>query len=95
MLAISLETARNAALVVALIAVGLAVLSAWIVKAIVAKVVTAAVLVGLGLVVWTQRASLDDCADTVQERLSAGADVVDTTCTFFGRDVPIPTRGTD
>ena len=38
--------------------------------------------------VWTQRASLNDCADGVLESLRAGA-VDDATCTFFGRDVTI------
>lgn len=85
---ITLDTARDAALIVAATALGLALVSAWLVKAIVSKVLTVAVLAVLAVVVWTQRTSLDDCADRVRDTLSAGA-VDDTTCTFFGRDVTV------
>lgn len=89
MLALSLETARDTALIVAAIAIGLALVSAWVIKAIVSKLVTAAVLVALAVAVWTQRASLDDCAGDVRANLAAGA-VNDTTCTFFSREVTVP-----
>jgi len=85
---ISLETARNTALVVAAGLAVFAALSAWIVNAIVSKLLTVAVLGALALVVWSQRASLDDCADDVRASLQAAA-TDDATCTFFGRDVTI------
>jgi len=85
---ITLETARNTALLAAGGLALFAIVSAWIVKAIISKLLTIAVLGGLALIVWTQRASLDDCADRVKATLQAGA-TDDTTCTFFGRDVTI------
>ena len=42
----------------------------------------------LALLVWTQRSSLDECADKVRE----GGLRVDTTCSFFGRDIKISTN---
>lgn len=88
MFAVTLDSAKNAALIVTLTALGLALLAAWLMKAIVSKVLAVAVLAVLAGVVWTQRTSLDDCAGRVRDTLAAGA-VDDTTCTFFGRDVTV------
>jgi hypothetical protein len=85
---LDLDTARNTALVVVLVTLGLAVAGAWIVKAILIKLVAVALLVTVAAVVWTERRSLADCADRVGATLHAGA-VNDTTCTFLGRDVTI------
>ena len=88
MIGLDLDTARNTALVVVLVTLGLAVAGAWIVKAILIKFVAVALLVTVAAVVWTERQSLADCADRVGATLHAG-DVNDTTCTFLGRDVTI------
>jgi hypothetical protein len=82
------DTVRNFALVVIVAAVVLAGVTAFVVKAVVGKVVTIVLLGGLAVLVWSQRQSLEDCADRVGATLGAGA-VDDTTCTFFGRDVTI------
>jgi hypothetical protein len=87
-IALEFETARNTALLVVLGALGLALAGAWIVKAIVMKLVTVALLVTIAAVVWSERRSLADCADRVGAVLHAGARD-DTTCTFLGRDVTI------
>lgn len=94
MIGLELETARNTALVVVLVALGLAVAGAWIVKAIVAKLVAMALLVTVAAVVWSERRSLADCADRVGATLQAGA-VDDTTCTFLGRDVTVSSPHAD
>lgn len=83
-----LGTVRNVAFLVVVGAVLLAVVSAFVVKAVVGKVVTIVLLGGLAVLVWSQRQTLQDCADRVGATLGAGA-VDDTTCTFFGRDVTI------
>jgi protein-S-isoprenylcysteine O-methyltransferase Ste14 len=85
---LDLDTVRNVALVVVVVAVLLAAVTAFVVKAVVGKVVTIVVLGGLAVLVWSQRQTLQDCADRVGATLGAGA-VDDTTCTFFGRDVTI------
>lgn len=88
MVAITLETARNVAVLVALGLVVGAFVAAWIIRKLVAKALTAVVLAGLAVVVWSQKDSLDECADRVKTTLAAGA-VDDTTCTFLGRDVTV------
>lgn len=88
MLALTFETARNTGLAILAGAVVVAVVIAWVVKAIVSKVIGLVLLAGVAVAVWSQRESLQDCADRVGTRLSAGA-VDDTTCTFFGRDVTV------
>jgi hypothetical protein len=85
---LELETVRNVALIAIAAAVVLALAGAWILKAIVGKVVSIVVLGVLAVAVWSQRESVQDCADRVGATLEAGA-VDDTTCTFFGRDVTV------
>jgi protein-S-isoprenylcysteine O-methyltransferase Ste14 len=86
--ALDLETVRNVALLIVVVVVVLAVVGAFIVKAIIGKIVSIVVFGGLAVLVWSQRQSLQDCADRVGDTLAAGA-VDDTTCTFFGRDVTV------
>jgi hypothetical protein len=82
------DAVRNVALAVVVAAAVLALVTAYVVKAVVGKVVSIVLLGGLAVLVWSQRQSLEDCADRVGSTLGAGA-VDDTTCTFFGRDVTI------
>ena len=92
MLALTLDDAKTIALVAATaLAVG-AVVSFWIMKSLVQKLAVAALLGVLAFAVWTQRVSLQDCADKVQDNFElAGTDVVvtDTECSFFGITVTI------
>jgi len=87
-LALTFETARDSGLAIAAGAVVIAVVLAWLINTIVAKLLAVAVLALLALVVWTQRVDVAACADRVGATLAAGA-VDDTTCTFFGRDVTV------
>ena len=91
MLALTLDQAKTIAVVVAVALVVLALVSAWIMKTIAQKVALVVILGLLALVVWTQRASLDECADKVRAEARADVGRVDTTCSFFGRDVTIST----
>jgi hypothetical protein len=85
---LELETVRNAALIAIAVAVVLAVALVLVIKAVIGKLVPVVLLGALAAVVWSQRESVQDCADRVGARLEAGA-VDDTTCTFFGRHVTI------
>jgi hypothetical protein len=88
MLALTLDQAKTiATLAVAVLVVG-AIGSAWLMKEIMQKVALVVILGLLAVLVWTQRSSLDDCADRV--RAAGFSD--DTTCSFFGRDVTISTN---
>jgi hypothetical protein len=84
-LALTLNQAKGAALVVVILLVLGAVASAWLMKTLVQKVVVALILVLVALLVWTQRASLDECADKVRTVGFRG----ETTCTFLGNDINI------
>lgn len=92
MLGLTLDNAKTIAIVAATaLAVG-AVVSFWIMKSIVQKLAVAALLGVLAFAVWTQRVSLQDCADKVQDNFElAGTDIVvtDTECSFFGLTVTI------
>lgn len=85
MFAVSLETAKTAAIVIIIAFVVMGVLSAWLIKTVVTKLILIVVLAGLAIGVYSQRASLQDCADRAKSNL--GNEV---TCTFFGTDVKVP-----
>ena len=96
MLAITLSEAKNIGIgVVVLLLVG-SVASAWIMKTIIQKVAVAAVLVVLAFAVFTQRTSLQDCADKVKDVYALRDGAVDpgveldTECSFFGTTIGIP-----
>ena len=90
MLALTLGQAKTIAALVVVVLIGLAIASAWIMKEVMQKVALVVILGLLALLVWTQRTSLQECSDKVR---AAGVNVndpdVDTTCSFFGRDIEI------
>lgn len=88
MIALSLESAKTIAIVVVLVFVAFAVISAWVIKKVVTKVIVILLMVGLAFGVWSQRASLQTCADKAKETATG---IVDkgVTCNFFGTDVEI------
>ncbi len=94
----TLDNAETIALVaVTALAIG-AVVAFWVMKSIVQKLAVAALLGILAFAVWTQRVSLQDCADKVQDNFElAGSDLVvtDTECSFFGFTVTISDPAAD
>jgi protein-S-isoprenylcysteine O-methyltransferase Ste14 len=90
-LALTLGQAKTIAVVVAIVLIGLAVVSVWVMKTIAQKAAVAVILGLLALLVWTQRSSLQECADKVRAEAEVTITDVDTTCSFFGRDVTIST----
>jgi glycerol-3-phosphate acyltransferase PlsY len=88
-LALTLDAVRNGALVTVAVAVGLALVLAWLVTTILSKVLAIAALAVLSLVVWTQREEVQECAERVRTTLTADA-VDDTSCRFLGREVTVP-----
>ena len=90
MLALTLGQAKTIAILVVVVLIGLAVASAWLMKEVMQKVALVLILGLLALLVWSQRASLQECSETVR---AAGVDIndpdVDTTCSFLGRDIEI------
>lgn len=88
-LAIDAQTASKALVVAAAGFVGLAIVSAFVMKKIVTKIASLVILLGLGVLMWSQRVPLQDCLDGVQAATSV--EDLDTTCTVFGRELTVPT----
>jgi len=86
---LTLDTAQNLAIALLVVFIVLAVLSAWLVKKLVAKVISIALLALLAFAAWSNRDSLEDCADKVSAALEAGTSR-DNECTLFGFTVTIP-----
>jgi membrane protein implicated in regulation of membrane protease activity len=84
-LALTLEQAKTIAILIVVALVAIAIGAAWLMKTVAQKVALVAIIGLLAVLVWSQRTSLDECADKVRE----GGVRVDTTCSFFGRDINI------
>jgi hypothetical protein len=84
--ALEADRVANTALLLAGGLLLLAVILAVLVRVAVAKVVLAIALVVLGLVVWSQRTSLQDCAKQVRST-TPGATAKQ--CTFLGLKVDV------
>ncbi len=89
MTALSLQSAKTLAIVIAIAFIAFAVISAWVIKNLTMKIISIALLLGLGLGVWTQRTNLQDCADRAKAKVEAGGAKGAITCTFFGSDVSV------
>jgi cobalamin biosynthesis protein CobD/CbiB len=93
MLALSTETAKQYGIyaIVGVLVVG--VLSAFIVRKVVGKIISLIITVALAATLFGQRSSIDDCVkklrQTAQGAVTAGR-VDDPTCTFFGMEVKVP-----
>lgn len=92
MLALDVEAAKRIAIVIVVAAVVLALLAAKFVKAALAKTIVILVLGMIVALVFTQRASITNCASDIREKYAAG-DTTDTTCTFLGFDFTVKTVG--
>ena len=88
MIALTLDSAKSigVAAVVALIAILLAMI--MLIKKVTGKLIAIVIVGGLAIGVWTQRSSLQDCADKVKARGALGA-TTDVTCAFMGTDVKV------
>jgi uncharacterized membrane protein YqjE len=85
----TLESAKNIGIAVAVGLVALMVVSALVIKNVTAKIICIVLIGGLAFGVWTQRSSLQECADKVKARGVLG-DTTDVTCTFLGSEVNVP-----
>ena len=92
MTAMTVESAKNIGIAVAVALVALMLVMAFVVKNVTAKVITMVIIGGLAFGVWTQRSSLQDCADRVRARGLRG-DTSDVECTFLGSDVKVSVPG--
>lgn len=75
----------------ALIVLGLlALIVASVIRKLTAKVLAIALLAAAGFAVWTQRSALQECATRAKDRIEIG-EAGGVICTFFGKNVTVPT----
>ena len=89
---LSLDSAKTYGVVAVVVLVVGAFVAAWALKTLVQKIVVFALLGVLAFAVWTQRESLQECADKVQAnfQLTDGTlPSTDTQCSFFGFTISI------
>ena len=84
----TVESAKNIGIGVAVVLLGFMVLMGWLVKNLVTKLLSILLLGGLAFGVWTQRSSLQDCASQVKARAAVG-NTSDVTCKFLGSDIKV------
>lgn len=88
MTAMTVDSAKNIAIAVAVALVALMLVLSVVIKNVTAKLVSIVIVGGLAFGVWTQRSSLQDCADKVKARGALG-DRSDVTCSFMGSDINV------
>lgn len=94
-LAVDADSVRTGALVAIVVVVLLGALAVKMFVNTVVRIITVAVVVGLGGAIWTQREELADCVDKAQDLAEVSVQDVargSISCTFFGVtvDVPLP-----
>jgi protein-S-isoprenylcysteine O-methyltransferase Ste14 len=85
MLALTVDSAKNIAILVVIALVVFAVLTAKFVASATKKAIFLLVFGGLAMGVWNQRQSLQTCADNVKANIGKA-----TTCSFIGKEISIP-----
>lgn len=88
MIALTVETAKNIGIAVAVGLVALMLVMAFVIKNVTAKLVTVFIIGGLAFGVWTQRSALQECADKIRARGVQPA-ASDIECSFLGSDVRV------
>lgn len=90
MSAFSVDSAKNVAIVVVVVFLAFTVLSAWVVKNIVGKIISVVILAGLSATAWSQHSSLQTCADKAKAAVAAQGTDASVSCKLFGVSVKVP-----
>jgi protein-S-isoprenylcysteine O-methyltransferase Ste14 len=90
MFSLTLDTAKNIGVGAVVVLAILALVIASVIRNVTVKIVTIALVVGIGVAIWTQRTALQNCADRAKARIELG-DASGVVCTFFGKSVTVPT----
>ena len=90
--ALDLNQAKNGSIVAIVVCVAVILLVLKFISSLIVRLVLSVVFAVLGVAVYSQRASLMDCAEKITSSVSedsTGAEASAVSCTFFGRDVTI------
>lgn len=88
MFSMTLDSAKDIGIAVAVFLVVIMVLMFLLMKKVTGKLISVIIVGGLALGVWTQRSSLENCANKVKARAALG-DTTNVTCTFMGSDIKV------
>lgn len=88
---IDFDTIRTVAVIAAAAFAIFALVAGILLKSLAQKAAFLAIFGLVALLIWTQRQSLEDCAEVVQTALMSGGP--EATCSFFGVSVNIPRVG--
>ena len=89
MIAMTLDSAKNIGIAVAVGLVAVMVAMAWLIKSVTTKLICVVIVGGLAFGVWTQRSSLQSCAQKVENR-GVVVNQAPATCSFLGSDIKVP-----
>ena len=87
--ALDLNQAKNGSIIAIVVCIALILLVLRFISSLVVRLVLSVVFAGLGVAVYSQRASLVDCAEKITASVEAATSQGGISCTFFGRDVTI------
>lgn len=85
---LDVELVKNVALAVGIGSIVVGLVLVMIVRSIIGKVISGVILLAISIAVFSQRAAISDCANTVKEQAASGQ-VTSIQCRFFGQDVKV------
>jgi 5-bromo-4-chloroindolyl phosphate hydrolysis protein len=91
MFALTTDSAKSTALIGLVVVIVLGILAALVIKAVITKVISLIVAAALSFGLFSQRASIQDCAKKVKENVLVVDKSAKTECKFFGFTVEVPT----
>ena len=87
---LTVDQAKNGSLITIAVCVVLLLLILKFISSVVTKIIFTVILAVIGGVAYSQRASLNDCAQKISREVQGNTGVTSVTCTFFGQDIAIP-----
>jgi hypothetical protein len=88
--ALTTDSAKSTALIGLVVVVVLAVVAALVIKAIVTKVLSLVVAAIMSFGLYSQRSSIQDCANKVKKEALTFGTAAKAECTFLGVKVKVP-----
>jgi len=85
---LDLELVKNIALGVSIAALIGALILLKIVRSVIGKVISVVVLLAIAIAFFSQRASIEECAQNVRDQ-AANGQISTIQCTFFGQDIKV------
>jgi large-conductance mechanosensitive channel len=88
---LTIDHAKNGSLIAIAVCVILLLVVLKFISSVVTKIILTIILTLIGGVVYSQRASVADCAEKISQQVQGNTGAVSVDCTFFGQDISIDT----